>query len=208
LRLLVLAVVIGVSVAGYAGRAQLQPAAIQALLVDNAWAPVAFVLAHIVVSLVFIPRTIMAVAAGLVFGLWAGIALTTIGAMAGSIAGFALVRYLHRGIFALDGERGLAWLALLKKRLDDGGWRGVALIRLVPILPHTPVNYAFGLTRVSMVDYLWGTLLGLLPMTVFWVDVGAAGTQVSWIEPTLVGLASLVASLLLPRALRWLRRQR
>jgi uncharacterized membrane protein YdjX (TVP38/TMEM64 family) len=211
LRVAALALVIGGGLVAYADRAQFQPANIQALFADKPWAPLAFILAHIVVSLVFIPRTVLAIAAGVIFGLWIGIALTTIGAMAGSLTGFMLVRYLHRGVFALDGKRGLAWLALLKKRFDGGGWRGVALVRLMP-LPHTPVNYAFALTKVTLADYVWGSFVGLLPMTVFWVDFGAAGGRAidgstHWLEPTLVGLAAVLASIVLPRLLRLLRRR-
>jgi uncharacterized membrane protein YdjX (TVP38/TMEM64 family) len=211
LRLLALALVIAIGAIAYADRSQFQTVNFQAILAGNPWAPVVFVLAHIIVSLVFIPRTFLAITAGLIFGLWAGIALATIGALAGSIVCFVLMRYLHRGLFAFDGKRGLAWLARVKKQLDGGGWRGVALVRLLP-MPHTPVNYAFALTDISLGDYVWGSLVGLLPMTVFWVDFGTAGERAldgsaHWLEPTLVGLAAVGASIALPRLLGWLRRR-
>jgi uncharacterized membrane protein YdjX (TVP38/TMEM64 family) len=183
------------------------PEAIQARLADNPWAPLIFIAAHIVVSLSFIPRTPMSVVAGVLFGLWTGLVINLVGAMAGGILGFVLVRYLHRGFFALDDKRSLECVAVIKRRLDDSGWLGVAQVRFLPLLPHSAVNYAFGLTDVSLLNYCIGTLIGLLPMTVFWVAVGASGLaasggSVGWVMPTLIGLAALALSLALPGLLK------
>lgn len=190
--------------------AELQPQAIQARLTDNPWAPLIFIAAHIVVSLSFIPRTFMSIVAGLLFGLWAGLVINLVGAMAGGILGFLLARHLHRGVFAFDGKRGLAWVATIKRWIDDGGWLGVAQVRLNPALPHTAGNYAFGLTQVSLLDYSIGTLIALLPMTMFGVSVGASGVAATggsggWITPTLIGFGSLAASFALPSLLRRVR---
>jgi len=153
----------------------------------------------VVVSLAFIPRTVMAIAAGLLFGLWFGLLWAVIGGMAGAWAGFGLVR-------ALGGER-LRFLHLPRltpwlDRLERGGWRAVWAIRLLP-LPHTPVNYAFGLTGISWRDYSIGSALGILPSTVIAVAAGAAGghalTGGGWIVPSLVGLGGLAASVALSR---------
>ena len=91
--------------------------------------------------------------------------------------------------------------------VERGGWRAVALLRLIPIMPHSIANYALGLTRLSLGDYAFGSLLGQLPMTVAYVDLGAAGERLmlggaSWIEPTLIGLAGLSLSLLIPAIAR------
>jgi len=50
-------------------------------------------------------------------------------------------------------------------------------------------------------------LLGQLPMTIAFVDLGAAGERLmlggaSWIEPTLIGFAALSLSLLIPAIAR------
>ncbi len=212
LRLVAALFVIGAAaVLAYSYRAELQPANIQALLADNPWAPLVYVLGHIVATMGFFPpRSIIAVAAGAAFGFWAGLALSTIGATAGAVACFALVRYVHRGVFALDGKRGVSWLAMLKKRLEGGGWRGVAFVRLMP-LPGTPVNYAFGLTEVSFADYFWGSFLGQLPLTLFCVGIGAVSGQALsgsniGLQATLIGLAALGASVVMPRLLQILLR--
>jgi uncharacterized membrane protein YdjX (TVP38/TMEM64 family) len=180
-------------------RALFDPQAIQALLANHPWAPIAFIAAHVLISLAFVPRTVMAIAAGLVFGLWWGILWATVGAMAGAWAGFGLVRLL-------GGERlrflHLPVLTPWLGRLERGGWLAVWAVRLLP-LPHTPVNYAFGLTPISWSAYSWGSLLGILPSTVIAVAAGAAGAAGSsnWLMPALVGVAALAISILLRRFL-------
>jgi uncharacterized membrane protein YdjX (TVP38/TMEM64 family) len=213
--LLAAVIIVGVAALVHAYWTDLQPQHIEALLSDNPWAPAIFVAAHIVASLAFFPpRLALAVLAGIIFGLWAGTVLAVLGAVLGAVACFALVRYLHRGVFALEGKRGLAWLDLVKKRLEDGGWRGVALVRLMPV-PGTPANYAFGLTQISVADYVWGTFVGILPTTVFCVSAGTASAQAltgsfgftDLLEPILIGIVAVAASFALPRLLRYLRKR-
>ena len=43
--------------------------------------------------------------------------------------------------------------------------RFIGLIRLSPLLPFNLLNYYFGVTRVSFLQFLPGTLLGILPGT-------------------------------------------
>ncbi|HVJ52597.1 MAG TPA: TVP38/TMEM64 family protein [Aliidongia sp.] len=204
MRLLAVSLIVAAAGLCWIYRDSFQPAHLQAMLADNPWAPLIFILVHIVASLVFIPRSIISVAAGLIFGLWWGIVLSTAGAMAGSLAGFFLARQLGGTSFGRDGKRWLNWVTRLQERLERGGWRAVALVRLMPIMPHTPVNYAFGLTRISLSAYIAGSFVGLLPSTVLTVDIGAAGGQVlsgswNWVTPTLIGVAALAASFLLPK---------
>jgi uncharacterized membrane protein YdjX (TVP38/TMEM64 family) len=50
-------------------------------------------------------------------------------------------------------------------------------------------------------DFTWGSLIGQLPMTVAFVQFGAAGARfamgkLEWVQPTLLGLAILLLSLL------------
>ena len=171
------------------------------LIEDNPYAPLLFILLHIIVSLTFVPRTIMAIAAGLIWGLWWGTVVATLGGLAGAATGFLIARYLNNGFIHPETIPGFGRFI---ERFEHGGWRAVTILRLVPVMPHTPVNYAFGLTQIGFVPYCVGTVLGSLPMTVFYADLGSAGksavtAQGQWLVPGLVGLAALALSLLLPK---------
>jgi uncharacterized membrane protein YdjX (TVP38/TMEM64 family) len=201
LRVLLLALVLVAVGLVWRERTEFEPAHLKALIAGNAYAPLIFIAIHVAASLLFLPRTPLSIAAGLLFGLWWGTLWAVCGAMAGSLAGFALARYVNAGW--IKPER-LPKFGELLARVERGGWRAVALIRIVPIMPHTPVNYAFGLSLVSLRDYMLGSLIGQFPITVFCVDVGAAGGQaltgsMNWLEPTLVGVGALALSLVLPK---------
>lgn len=174
---------------------------LRALLEDHPAAPVLFLALHAVFSLLFLPRAVMAVAAGLVFGLWWGLLWAAAGSLVGASTGFLLSRHFAGGV-ADACERTRFGRAL--QRVERGGWRAVAMLRLIPVMPHSAANYLLGLTSLSFGSYALGSLLGQLPMTVAFVQFGAAGTSLlsgrpDWLQPTLVGVAVLAVSVLLPK---------
>lgn len=164
--------------------------------------PLVFVLAHVVASLLWIPRTMMALAAGLLFGLVGGLVWSMVGAMAGAYVSFALARHLQA-----DAPPIAEWshVGPLVRRAESGGWRFVALLRLIPVVPHTLSNYAFGLTRMPLGAYLVGTFAGMMPLAFVYVNLGRAGraglTEGEWIAPVAFALALLALSIVLPRLL-------
>lgn len=181
-------------------RGALNPAVIRDVIENDPLAPAIFVALQVAASLLFVPRTILGIAAGLIFGFAWGSFWALIGAEAGAAAGFAVVRWLGAGRFNLEDTPRLGPLIA---RAEQGGWQAVALLRLFPGLPHGIVNTALGLTRVSWRDYLVGSFLGMLPMTLAQVDIGAAGGLAltggrGWIV-ALVGALGIAATYLLKK---------
>ena len=197
-RLLVLA---GLGIGALAAarwRTVFDPVAMTAAIGRHPAAPLGFLALHVAASLVFVPRTLLAIGAGLLFGTTWGILWAELGSLAGAAAGFLLARYISSGF--LEAGRAASLRSVLQ-RVERGGWRAVALLRLIPIMPHSLANYALGLTRVPLAAYALGSLLGQLPLTIAYVELGAAGERLlwngaGWIEPTLIGFAALLLSLL------------
>jgi uncharacterized membrane protein YdjX (TVP38/TMEM64 family) len=203
-RVLVLVALVAGLVVAWQYRGALHPAAISTTIAQHPAAPLIFLLAHIAASLLFIPRTALAVAAGLMFGMVMGLVWATLGSVVGATAGFLVARYVNAGL--IDPEA-IPRLGPLLVRCEREGWRAVVAVRLIPVVPHSLANYALGLTRLSLGDYAFGSLLGQLPMTVAYVELGAAGEDVmagkaGWLVPTAVGLVALALSLFLPRLLK------
>jgi len=210
-RLVVMALVAAGIVAAWRWHSLFDPLALTRLIGGNPLAPLAFLALHIVGSLFFVPRTLLALGAGLIFGMWWGILWAALGSLAGAVAGFLIARYLRSGFIDRATLARPAGLAALLKRADRGGWRMVAVVRLVPVIPHSLTNYALGLTGVRLGAYAVGSLLGQLPLTIAYADLGAAGGQVllggaDWrhqvLWPSLIGLAALILSLLIPLVAR------
>lgn len=179
--------------------------ALQDALRHHPAAPILFLLLHILASLLFFPRSVMAMLAGLVFGIWWGGILAAAGSVIGASTGFLIARYLTDGFVPADMkvQGGTRWGDSLR-RIEQGGWRAIAMLRLIPVLPHSGVNYALGLTRVRLGAYAFGSLMGQLPMTIAFVQFGAAGDHAiagkpGWIVPTAVGAALLVLATALPK---------
>jgi uncharacterized membrane protein YdjX (TVP38/TMEM64 family) len=214
-RLAVAALLAGGIGAAWRWRGVFDPLALTGLIGGNPIAPLAFLAAHVAASLFFVPRTLLALGAGLVFGMWWGIVWAALGSVLGALAGFLAARYLNSGFVDRAGPAKSARLAALLARVERGGWRAVAVVRLVPVIPHSLVNYALGLTGVRVGAYAFGSLIGQLPLTIAYADLGAAGGRallgtVDWrhevLWPSLIGVAALALSLLIPVMAR--RRQR
>lgn len=196
-------IIIGIA-AAWRWRALLDYAQIGAAIGRWPAAPLIFIAVHIAASLLFVPRTLLAVVAGVLFGLAWGTIWAALGSVAGAAAGFLVARYLNAGL--IDFDRSTRLRPLLD-RMNDGGWRAVAVLRLIPVVPHSLANYGLGLTRVRFGAYTVGSLVGQLPMTIAYVAVGAAGERVirggaGWVAPTSIAAAALGLSLLIPLIIR------
>ncbi|MEJ0070322.1 MAG: VTT domain-containing protein [Pseudomonadota bacterium] len=185
-------------------RGAVNPLAIQQQLDALGWGvPLAFIGYHVVATLFFVPRFVMGAVAGALFGFWWGALWSMTGAMAGAAAGFLIARYVNGGMLVPEAMPRIGrWL----ERAETGGWKAVAILRLVPV-PHPITNYALGLTRIRFGAYLWGSLLGLVPSTFAYVDIGLGGRNAAfgignWVTPVLWGIGLLVLSALLSRLFR------
>lgn len=143
----------------------------------GAWGPVAFVLGYVVATVVGIPGSLLTLAAGAIFGLWAGTLWVYIGATLGSAAAFLVARYLARGPV----ERRIAGnprYAAIDRAVATDGRRIVFLLRLSPAVPFTLLNYLLGLTRVRFRDFLVASV-GMLPGTLLYVYYGKLAGEVA-----------------------------
>ena len=136
------------------------------------WGPAAFVAAYAAACVLFIPASILIFAAGALFGLVKGIFLVSIGATLGATAAFLTGRYLARDWVAkrVGADRRFS---ALDEAMGKEGWRIVLLTRLAPIFPFVLLNYALGLTRVTLKEYVPATWLGILPGTSVVVYLGS-----------------------------------
>jgi uncharacterized membrane protein YdjX (TVP38/TMEM64 family) len=188
LGVLVVAVVLAAVVMGVPEAERLR-ADVDAL---GGWAPLVFVLGYAAITLLPLPKNVLSVAAGLLFGLVEGVAVVLPGAVLGAVVAFGLGRVLGRG--AVERFTGVR-VARVDAALARRGAVAVLVSRLIPVLPFTGINYAAGLTAVRYRDFLLGTVIGVVPGTVVYVAVGAYGTApTSWPFAVAVG-ALLVLSL-------------
>ena len=124
-------------------------------------------------AIIFVPRTLMCIAAGLAYGIVA-VPFSLIGSTFGAVLGFILARYVFRAPLERAARKRPRWQALMRA-VDAEGWRLVGLLRLGAPIPATVQNYLFGITRIGLWPYVLATFVGTLPQTVLYVYLGAVG---------------------------------
>ncbi len=146
------------------------------------WGPVIFVLLYIAATVLFLPGLILTLGAGFVFGVVKGSIIVSIAATLGATAAFLVGRYLARDWVSKKIEGNTKFKAI-DEAVGREGWKIVGLTRLSPAFPFNLLNYAFGLTRVSLRDYFFASWIGMMPGTVMYVyfgslagDLAAVGT--------------------------------
>lgn len=152
------------------------------------WFPVAFLLAHIVVTVLPFPRTALTLAAGLLFGPAVGMAVAVGASTASAVIALALVRATGWQLRRLVQHHAMD---TLDARLRARGWPAILALRLIPAVPFSVLNYAAGASAVRMVPFTVATVLGLLPGSAAVVLLGDALT--GDVNPLLI-LASLCTS--------------
>lgn len=138
----------------------------------GALAPVAFVAIYILACVLFLPGSILTIGAGVIFGVVRGSIYASIAATLGATAAFLVGRYFARDWVAARLE-GYPKFKAIDQAVGREGWKIVLLTRLSPVFPFNLLNYAYGLTRVSLRDYVLTSWAGMIPGTILYVYLGS-----------------------------------
>jgi uncharacterized membrane protein YdjX (TVP38/TMEM64 family) len=143
----------------------------------GAAAVVAYLGIYVAGTVALVPGSVLAMVAGALFGFAYGFGIAFAGALLGSTAAFVLARHGARGRVAAWLERRAAShavyarLANVDRSLGRRSLALVFLLRLSPFVPYNMLNYALGLTRVRVRDFLLGSV-GMLPGAFVYAYVG------------------------------------
>jgi pyruvate/2-oxoglutarate dehydrogenase complex dihydrolipoamide dehydrogenase (E3) component/uncharacterized membrane protein YdjX (TVP38/TMEM64 family) len=137
-----------------------------------------FVVAYVAATVLFVPGLLLTMGAGLAYGVALGVPLVWISANLGATAAFLLGRTLARDAIA-QRVAGNARFAAIDRAVGREGFKIVLLTRLSPAFPFNLLNYAYGLTRVTLRDYVLATVIGMIPGTVMYVYLGSLLTDVA-----------------------------
>lgn len=167
------------------------------------WAYVAAPTVMAAVSILPIPAEAPAMANGALFGPVLGTVITWIGAMAGAWISYEIARTWGRPV----AERMMSRRALARVDTvaDAAGWSGLLMLRLIPLVAFTAVNWGSGLSRVPRWRFVWTTAIGIAPGAILFTSSGAGlGALYRRSPPLAAGVTlALVAVMML-----WARRRR
>lgn len=129
---------------------------------------------YVLAALLFVPGSALTVGAGLLFGLAWGTALVSVASTTAAAAAFLIARYLARERVENRVKKDERFGAI-DRAIGEKGWKIVALLRLSPLVPFSLSNYLYGLTSIAFLPYVLTSWLAMLPATVLYVYLGAAG---------------------------------
>ncbi|AFZ07141.1 SNARE associated Golgi family protein [Oscillatoria nigro-viridis PCC 7112] len=169
------------------------------------WGPVAFVATYNLATVLFVPGSVLTLGGGAIFGLWWGSVYVFAASILGAVFAFAIGRYLCRDRVVKYMESHPKFKAL-DRAVSQQGLKIVFLTRLCPLFPFNLLNYALGITQVSLKDYVLGSF-GMIPGTIMYVysgslvgDIAAIGTETLYTNPQdsavkwLINIISFIAT--------------
>jgi len=165
---------------------------------------------YVAAVLLFVPGIVLTLGAGFLFGLGWGIAVVSVASSVAAALAFLIARYLARDAVLRLAKKDSRFGAI-DRAIGKEGWKVVALLRLSPLVPFSLSNYLYGLTSVRFVPYVATSWAAMIPATVLYVYLGAAGRRIGEESPRSpwewallgVGLAATVAvTIILTRVAR------
>lgn len=182
----------------------------QRLLADG-WPPqlggaaaaVVFAVAYGLCTVAFVPRPLLNLAAGALFGSQLGLGASIAGTVLGAGIAFGLGRVLGQ-----DALRPLLrgrWLLAADGQLSRHGFRSMLAARLFPGVPFWAANYCAAVSRMGYFPFLVATALGSIPNTAAYVVAGArASTPTS--PAFLIAMAFIALPALAGAVVAWRKR--
>ncbi|MEU0244458.1 TVP38/TMEM64 family protein [Streptomyces sp. NPDC006235] len=171
----------------------------------GAMAALVFAVAYGVCTVAFVPRPLLNLAAGALFGSQLGTGVALAGTVLGAGIAFCLGRALGQ-----DALRPLLrgrWLKAADGQLSRHGFRSMLVVRLFPGVPFWASNYCASVSRMGLLPFLLATGLGSIPNTAAYVVAGArASTPTS--PAFLIALACIALPALAGVVVAWRKRHR
>ncbi|MCI0353241.1 MAG: TVP38/TMEM64 family protein [Acidobacteriales bacterium] len=121
-----------------------------------------------------IPGTALTAGAGLLYGPVIGTLIVSPASVLGATLAFLIGRHFARD-WVETRLSGYPKFAAIDQAIGKSGFKVVLLLRLQPVfIPFAFLNYALGLTKVRLRDYVLASWMGMLPASILYVYLGSA----------------------------------
>lgn len=138
------------------------------------FAPIIFIILFTFVPLTLFPDAILAIAGGLIFGLFEGSIYIMIGALCGATLSFYLARFYGSWLREkLKGEKFLN----IDEQVKNNGFLIIFLLRLIPLVPFDIISYSAGFSSIRYKDFILATFIGIIPGVLVYANIGAQSLE-------------------------------
>lgn len=165
-------------------------------------APIIYIISFIILPIFFFPVPVLALVAGILFGVVNGSIYTIIGALINSAIMYYLSLFFTSNIknkinSKIKNDK-------IKNAMLGNNQKSLFILffvlRLIPLVSYNIVNYISGLTKIKISTYLISTFLGITPGTIVFLNAGSKLKDVNSIE-FLYAIIFLIALIILSIAL-------
>jgi uncharacterized membrane protein YdjX (TVP38/TMEM64 family) len=139
--------------------------------------PLLLTAAYVVLTLLLMPATPLALAAGAAYGVLGGGAINVAGSTLSAVLAFALARRFGRPAAVRRVARSPRLRALYEALGAPGSWKLVFAVRVGHLAPFGAQNYFFGVSRIPFRTFLLATWAMTAPASFFYAYVGAVGAD-------------------------------
>lgn len=182
---------------------------------QGVWAPVVFGAVYVAATVLFLPGSVLTLAAGVAFGVVQGTIIVSVASTTGAALSFLISRYVLRD-WVTQRLATNARFTAIDRAIGREGAKIVLLLRLSPVVPFNALNYLLGLTAVRFWPAVLASWIGMLPATLLFVYLGSAGRagltaaggasgETDWLKLSFYGVglaATLVVSVIVARLAR------
>lgn len=150
----------------------------------------------------FVPVTILAISAGAVFGFWQASLWTFIGAFFNSTITYVISKHFAYDLINdyANSKYSNEYEKLKKNTKGKDGFILMMVLRLLPLVPYTLLNYISGVVGYDYKVFITSTLLGIIPGMLCYVNIGAS--SINGFSPKLVlSISILIAFLIITTVL-------
>lgn len=144
-------------------------------LATGPWFPALFVSVYIAITQFPVPRTVMTLSSGVLFGPGLGIALALLATTISAGLSMTLVRSLIGDWIRPQVQHPL--FDAIRVRLEQRGWLSIASLRMIAAVPFSILNYAAAFTPVPLLGFCAATFIGSAPGTIVTVALGDSFTH-------------------------------
>ncbi len=126
---------------------------------------------YLLFNVVMLPTLFFTFISGYLYGMFYGFFIAQFGMILGLMASFFNSRYLFRKDFIKKfGEN----KAVVNLENYANKYKGLAVLffRVFFVFPYNLQNVAYGLCSIKTYSYFWGSSVGILPTTIFYVWLG------------------------------------
>jgi uncharacterized membrane protein YdjX (TVP38/TMEM64 family) len=129
------------------------------------WVPFVLLIIIIVTSSVGFVFMIPVALSALVLNIYVAFLISILGLTIGAAISFFLARGIGRDYVERKFIRKIKVLKRYDEHLRNRGFLTICFLRLIMLIPYELINIAAGLSRIGFLQYISGTLVGIIPGT-------------------------------------------